>query len=72
MKYPNRWLILYELALYYEEVGRYADSIVLLNTCVILKPNDLRSVYELAFVYKRLTLSETMNQDIAEKLNQNV
>jgi len=67
-KYPNRWLILYKLAMFYEEVGRYADSIILLGRCVELEPEELRSIFKLAFVYYRLTQAET-NQDVAQAIN---
>ena len=55
-KYPKEWAIYYALGDKYQSIGRYADSLPILQKCVELKPDDVRSPYALATTYNLINL----------------
>src|SRR5688500_9184379 len=63
-RYPNEWAIYFALGDKYQNIGRYADSIVVLKRCVELKPSDIRSTYALATAYNLITHASWSQEEI--------
>lgn len=69
-KNPNEWIYYYMLCSFYLEDIRYVDAVRVGEKLLELRPNDPRSTYALATVYRQLTHAQYMDQRYKERMKQ--
>ena len=69
-KSPNEWIYYYMLCSFYLEDIRYVDAVRVGEKLLELRPNDPRSTYALATVYRQLTHAQYIDPRYEDRMKQ--